>query len=142
MSNGKPESVTPWQFCQLYASKPPGWQPLQDFSIGGPGWQMNFRSIGLEVPLIRLRGDRTPQRKIDQYPGPCVEILVDTSEADCDKAILVGTPVTDVLAGLAITRLSGDIVHKRIWTGVVGTRKDGSSLWSGVRHSEVGMAHH
>jgi hypothetical protein len=83
-----------------------------------------------------MKPNETPDIKIDQYAGPCVEILVDTSEADCDKAIMLGSPIADIIAGLAITRLSSDIIHKKIWAGVVGTRTDGSKSLVGTETFE------
>ena len=132
MIHRKPESATPWQFCALYSSQPRGWYPVQGFSVHGAGWSVNFRTSGPEVPLVRMKGDETLDVKTDQYPGPCVEIVVDTNQMDCDKAAKAGNPLADILAGLFLTRLSSQIINKRVWSGLMGTRSDGSQFLMGA----------
>ena len=73
-----------------------------------------------------MRGDETLDTKIDQHPGPCVEIVVDTNEMAFDKAINIGRPTADIVAGLLVHRLSTDIINSKLWSGLMGTRDDGS----------------
>lgn len=75
-----------------------------------------------------MRGDETIEVKIDQHPGPCVEIVVDTGEIDGRKAVDVGRPAADIIAGLLVHRLSTYIINRKLWSGLMGTRNDGSTF--------------
>ena len=142
MAKQKPlQSSVPWKFYVLYGSVPRGWYPLASFSIEGQNWKANFRESGPQVPFVRMRGDETIDTKIDQHPGPCVEIIVDTNEIDFDKAAKSGKTKADIVAALLVHRLSTDIINSRFWSGLMGTRDDGSSFliterkfrsWDGV----------
>lgn len=142
----KPKSTTPWKFYVLYASMPRGWNPLEQFTIDGQGWRATFRKSGPPLPYTRMKGDTSIETNIDEYPGPCVEILVDTNESDCDKAIDIGSPIADVIAGLLIHRVSINIINDKIWSGLLGTKEDGSMqlamakkllLWNGAPLNEL-----
>lgn len=123
-----PQSATPWKFYVLYAAVPPGWNPLEPFQIEGQGWKATFRESGPPVPFVRMRGDETIDTKLDQYPGPCVEITVDTNEMDFDRALNIGKPAADTVVGLFVHRLSTDIINSELWSGLMGTRDDGSTF--------------
>lgn len=123
-----PQSTTPWKFYVLYAALPRGWNPLESFPIEGRGWKVTFRESGPQVPFVRMRGDETLDTKLDQHPGPCVEIAVDTNEMNFDKAVNIGRPISDIAAGLLVHRLSTDIINSKLWSGLMGTRHDGSTF--------------
>ena len=126
MAEQKPQSTTPWKFYVLYAAVPRGWNPMEQFQIEGQGWKATFRESGPPVPFVRMKGDETLDTKIDQYPGPCVEIIVDTNEMDFDQAMTIGRPPADIVAGLLVHRLSTDIINSKLWSGLMGKRDDGS----------------
>jgi hypothetical protein len=126
MQNQLPQSTTPWKFYLLYASTPRGWNPLEEFHVDGQSWKVVFRKLGPPVPFVRMKGDETLETKIDQYPGPCVEIIVDTNEMDVNKAINLGRPIADTIAAILMNRLSTQIISKKIWAGIMGTRDNGS----------------
>lgn len=126
MTQQTPQSTTSWKFYALYAAVPRGWNPMEQFQIEGQGWKATFRESGTPLPFVRMRGDETLDTKIDQHPGPCVEIIVDTNEMDFDKAMTIGRPVADIVAGLFVHRLSTDIINSELWSGLMGTRDDGS----------------
>jgi hypothetical protein len=131
MIQQKPKSVTPWQFFTLFSSQPRGWYPLQGFSVEGIGWSVSFRTLGPEVPFVRMKGDETLDIRTDKYPGPCVEIVINTNQMDCDMAIKVGDVPANILAGLFIAKLSSQVINKRVWSGLMGTRSDGSKFLIG-----------
>jgi hypothetical protein len=126
MAEQKPQSITPWKFYVLYASVPRGWNPMEQFQIEGQGWEATFRESGPQTPFARMKGDETLDIKTDQYPGPCVEIVVDTNEMDFDKAMTIGRPAADIIAGLLVNRLSTDIINNEFWSGLMGSRADSS----------------
>jgi len=128
MQNKIPQSKTPWKFYVLYLALPRGWKPMENFHIEGPGWKVTFRETGPQVPFVRMRGDETIQCKIDQHPGPCVELIVDTNEMDGAKAVNAGRIKADILAGLLVNRLSAAIINDKFWAGLMGTRNDGSNF--------------
>lgn len=128
MAEQKPQSTTPWKFYVLYAALPRGWNPLEAFHINGQGWKAAFRESGPQVPFVRMRSDETIDTKLDQHPGPCVEIVVDTYEMDFDKAVNIGRPTSDIVAGLLVNRLSTDIINSKLWAGLMGTRDNGSTF--------------
>jgi hypothetical protein len=126
MAEHKPQSITPWKFYVLYAAVPRGWNPMEQFQIEGQGWKVTFRESGPPIPFVRMKGDETLDTNIDQYPGPCVEIIVDTNEMDLDQAMTIGRPPADIVAGLLVHRLSTDIINSELWSGLMGSRADGS----------------
>jgi len=137
MNQQTPQSTTPWKHYVLYAALPRGWKPLKPLQIEGQGWKVVFRESGPKLPFVRMKGDEKLDVKTDQHPGPCIEIIADTNETDFDKAIDIGRPATDVIAGLLVHRLSTQIINSKLWSGLMGTRDDGSNflimgekLWS------------
>ncbi len=128
MTEQKPKSTTPWKFYVLYAAVPQGWNPLEPFQIEGQGWEATFRESGPRVPIVRMKGDETLDIRIDQHPGPCVDIIVDTNEMDFDKAVNIGRPAADTVAGLLVHRLSTDIINSELWSGLMGTGDDDSTF--------------
>lgn len=128
MTEQIPQSTTPWKFYVLYSALPWGWKPLEPFQIEGQGWKATFRESGPPVPFVRMRGDETIETKIDQHPGPCVEIVVDTNETDSGRAIDAGRPTADIIAGLLALRLSTYIINSKLWSGLMGARDDGSTF--------------
>ena len=128
MDNKKPESAHAWQFYTLYASMPQGWNPLEQFQIEGPNWKVNFRTSGPKIPYSRMTGDKSLYIKLDEHPGPCVEIFVDTNETDPEDALRLGSPIADILAGLLAHRLSTNIIYYKLWSGLKGVHTDNSTF--------------